>query len=65
MLAAVRDPRRLWRIAGGGRCLVAADGGNHWQPGPDSNQSYLAAQTPPDEMARLIDGLMAGPPSGL
>ena len=63
VLAAVRDPQPSWRLVGGGRCVVAADGGNHWQLGPESGQTFLAEQTPPDELARRIDGLMAEAPA--
>ena len=61
VLAAVRGAEGHWRVERGGRCVVAADGSNRWEPGPDGHHAYLTVRTPPEELARLIDGLMAPP----
>ena len=63
VLAAVRDPEAYWQLVGGGRCVVATDGGNHWESAPTGGHAYLAVRTPPDELARLIDSLMTAAPA--
>ncbi len=62
VLAAVRDPALDWEVVGGGRCVVTGDGSNTWEPDPQGTHAYLAVKTPPEELARRIDGLMAAAP---
>lgn len=61
VLAAVRGPGP-WRVEGNGRCAFADDGSNRWEPGPEGMHAYLVEKTPPVEMARLINTLIAGSP---
>ena len=63
VLAGVRDPGLYWDVVSGGRCVVTADGSNTWESDPQGTHAYLAVKTPPEELARLIDGLMVEAPS--
>jgi hypothetical protein len=63
VLAAVRDPAQYWNIVSDGCCTVSDKGVSSWSQTPDRQHSYLAPKVSNADMARLLDSLIANPPS--
>ena len=63
MLYAVRGARDYWDEETVGHNQVADDGSNRWQRSTDRDLSYLKQKMPPDQLARIIEDLMAAPPA--
>jgi hypothetical protein len=47
-----------WTLGPRGTVDVDADGRNRWQASPSGTHHYLVAAMPPEELAKVIDGLM-------
>ncbi|MCC5939569.1 MAG: nucleoside hydrolase [Lunatimonas sp.] len=60
ILYAVSADKAYWDLVTGGRCVVAADGSNHWDTQGTSSHAYLVPKTAPGEVAKIIDALMVG-----
>jgi hypothetical protein len=63
VLYAVRGTRDYWDEETVGHNQVADDGSNRWQRSKDRDLSYLKQKVPPDQLARIIEDLMAAPPA--
>ena len=48
-----------------GLLAVSAGASNEWRPQSDKNHVYLIKKMPPASVAKVIEDLMAEPPSGL
>jgi inosine-uridine nucleoside N-ribohydrolase len=62
-LAAARAPATYWTVSDRGTVTVsAATGANEWSPSASGRHFYLIEKTPPAELAKLLDELLARPP---
>lgn len=59
VLFAVRGPDPWWTVHTQGYNHVFPDGRNEWRPSPNKKHGYLLASTAPQDVAKMIDELMA------
>ena len=62
VLAAVRGVDPLWEVSSDGYCEVAPSGANRWLALPDRGHAYLIEKAAPDEVERVLNGILALPP---
>ena len=60
VLYAISGSGDYWSLQKDGYVEVASDGSNKWIPGKNRNQAYLEEKMDPAEVAKIIDGIMAG-----
>jgi len=60
ILCAVANPEAYWEVEVNGINAVTEDGSNKWVYGKASNHAYLKEKINPEEVAKIIDALMAG-----
>ncbi|MFO7824143.1 MAG: nucleoside hydrolase [Cyclobacterium sp.] len=54
------SPNSYWELSPEGKAIVHEDGSNAWKEGEGGQQQYLIANTPPTEVAKILDALMVG-----
>jgi inosine-uridine nucleoside N-ribohydrolase len=64
VLYAVRGLRDYWTAVTDGHNAIAEDGTNAWLDAPDRAHAYLVEAMPREDLARIIEELMAAPPAG-
>lgn len=62
VLYAVRGARDYWTLQTEGHNFIHENGANEWRPEPDRDHAYLIERMPREELARIIEDLMAAPP---
>jgi purine nucleosidase len=60
ILYAVANPEMYWELEVNGSNTVTEDGSNKWVDGKVGNHSFLKEKMNPEEVAKIIDALMAG-----
>jgi purine nucleosidase len=60
ILYAVAPNSGYWELETNGYCQVFDDGSNKWISGKESSHAYLKEKMKPEEVAKIIDALMAG-----
>jgi inosine-uridine nucleoside N-ribohydrolase len=64
VLYAVRGLRDYWDAVTTGHNAIHEDGTNAWREAPDRDHAYLVEKLPREDLAHIIEDLMAAPPAG-